>query len=152
VHGPIVPIPSPGATIRPEPQRAHQPARCIVRSPAIFLPDRASLSSVSAAAHSLSRCATKARTGEFDLGIECYVAEDSGGVTAETIRDGAALARARGRTIVRLLTQLLLVKAAYIGSPVGHGPDHPRVDPATDPGNRSCVITFNRAKQRGAKT
>jgi hypothetical protein len=139
---PTVDIPSPTATIRPTRPAAGKPVTCTA-PPAIFVAYQKTLVDPASAARQLSKCAAFARQGKFHLAFDCYVAEDADGITPDSIARGKRLALGRGQTLVGLLEHDLHVGPRYIGTPQGHGPDQPRVQPPTNPANRACVITFD---------
>ena len=132
-----VAIPDPNDKINSEQQGAIR--TCTLPSPALFVPDEATLIDKSATLTALGEC-----VGTLDSTTKISV----GGHTAAVAGGDPAVAvdlSTRRATEVAALLRELNVPAENIAEVVGYGDSQPLVEPATDPANRAVVVTFTSA-------
>ena len=114
---------------------------CTLPSPALFVPDQATLIDKAATLTALTEC-----VGTLDtttrITVEGHTAAvDGGGGDAAVAVD---LSTRRATEVAALLREIG-VPAENIAEVVGFGDARPIVEPATDPGNRAVVVTFTSA-------
>lgn len=134
---PVVATPDPSDKISSE---GSGPTRtCTLPTPALFLPNEASLIDKQATLTALGDC-----VGTVDpstkITVQGYTAAVPGGDP-----QGAVDLSTQRATEVAALLQEVGVPAENITSVVGLGDSAPLVEPASDPGNRAVVVTFTSA-------
>ncbi len=131
---PVVATPDPTDKIS---SQGSGPTRtCTLPTPALFLPDQATLIDKAATLTSLGEC-----VGTVDpttkITVEGHTAAASGGDPQVAVDLST-----RRATEVAALLQEIGVPAENVTSVVGLGDSAPLVQPASDPANRAVVVTF----------
>ena len=132
-----VAIPDPNDKINSEQQGAIR--TCTLPSPALFVPDEATLIDKSATLTALGEC-----VGTLDSTTKISVGGHTAAVTGGDPAVAVDLSTRRATEVAALLRELN-VPAENIAEVVGYGDSRPLVEPATDPANRAVVVTFTSA-------
>lgn len=132
---PAVPVPKPDDKIDSE-QKDAKTSTCTLPSPALFLPDQATLIDKPATLKALKDCVGDLQ-GSTMITVEGHTAGASG--SDNTFAKDLSTRRA---TEVAALLRELDVPARNITKVVGYGSSQPIVKPSTDPKNRAVVVTF----------
>lgn len=132
-----VPIPDPNDKINSEQQGAIR--TCTLPSPALFVPDQATLIDKTATLTALGEC-----VGTLDTSTKISVAGHTAAVAGGDPVVAADLSTRRATEVAALLRELN-VPAENIADVVGYGDAQPLVEPASDPANRAVIVTFTSA-------
>jgi outer membrane protein OmpA-like peptidoglycan-associated protein len=108
-------------------------------SPALFVPDEATLIDKSATLTALGEC-----VGTLDSTTKISVGGHTAAVTGGDPAVAVDLSTRRATEVAALLRELN-VPAENIAEVVGYGDSRPLVEPATDPANRAVVVTLTSA-------
>ncbi len=131
---PVVATPDPTDKISSE---GSGPTRtCTLPTPALFLPNEATLIDKSATLTALGEC-----VGSVDPTTKITVQGHTAAVGGGDPQGAVDLSTQRATEVAALL-QEIGVPAENITSVVGLGDSAPLVQPASDPGNRAVVVTF----------
>ena len=131
---PVVATPDPTDKIS---SQGSGPTRtCTLPTPALFLPDQATLIDKAATLTALGEC-----VGTIDPTTKITVQGHTAAVSGGDPQGAIDLSTQRATEVAALL-QEIGVPAENITSVTGVGDSAPLVQPATDPGNRAVVVTF----------